>query len=88
MSSTLVDERLRKIATRMPRPTTTSAAATTITKNASTWPSRAPLTLAKAMNDRLTALSISSTHMNTTMALRRIRTPATPMPNSRAESSR
>jgi hypothetical protein len=87
-SSTEIDERLRKMATRMPRPTTTSAAATAITKKARTWPSRAPLVLAKVTNDRLTAFSISSMHMNTTMALRRISTPATPMPNRMAESSR
>jgi hypothetical protein len=40
------------------------------------------------MKDRLTAFSISSMHMNTTMALRRISTPVTPMANSTADSSR
>ena len=40
---------------------------------------------AKVTNARLVALSISSTHMNTTMALRRSSTPAAPIENSSAE---
>ena len=35
------------------RPTTTSAAATTITKNAAIWPSRLPFCLAKVTSARL-----------------------------------
>ena len=63
-------------------PTTTSAAATTIVKNAKTCPSRLPCIRAKATNARFEALSISSTHMNTTMALRRNSMPNAPRLNS------
>ena len=41
-----------------------------------------------ATNVRLTALSISSTHMNSTSGLRRTITPTTPMENSTADSMR
>src|SRR5438067_10210382 len=37
------------------------------------------------MNDRLTALSMSSTHMKMMIALRRVSTPTTPITNSTAE---
>src|SRR3712207_8753613 len=67
------------------RPTTTSAAATTMTKKAMTWPSSVPVARAKVTSVRFTELSISSTHMNTTMALRRTRTPTAPMVNRRSE---
>ena len=43
---------------------------------------------AKVTRVRLTALSISSMHMNTTIALRRTSTPTAPMANSSADSSR
>ena len=72
----------------MASPTTTSAAATTITKNAMIWPSRVPLIREKVTSARLTALSISSTHMNSTIALRRTSTPTAPMVNSAADSTR
>ena len=78
-SSTDADWRARKIDIRIARPTTTSAAATTITKNAMTCPSSDPCILAKATNARLTAFSMSSTHMNTTIALRRTSTPTAPI---------
>src|SRR4051794_15126762 len=39
------------------------------------------------MNDRLTALSISSTHMKMMIALRRVSTPTTPIVNSTAEKN-
>src|SRR5579884_3048556 len=68
------------------RPTAASAAATVITKNTNTWPAT-PYACAKATNVRLTALSISSTHMNTMIALRRINTPNTPITNSTAEKN-
>ena len=42
---------------------------------------------AKATNVRFTALSISSTHMKITIALRRISTPTTPIANSTAETA-
>src|SRR5215467_7942046 len=65
-------------------PTAASAAATEITKNTNTSPP-APYCCAKAMKVRLTAFSISSTHMNTMIALRRINTPNRPMTKSTAE---
>src|SRR3712207_7485768 len=69
-------------------PTTTSAAATTMTKNAAIWPSRLPWTRAKVTSARFEALSISSTHMNTTIALRRVGTPTQPFVDNRADRTR
>src|SRR2546429_7111474 len=57
------------------RPTAASAAATAITKNTKIWPAT-PSDWASATNVRFTALSISSTHMKMTMALRRSSTPS------------
>src|SRR5690348_6477458 len=68
----------------MARPTAASAAATVMTKNTNTCPA-APYACANATKVRFTALSISSTHMNTMIALRRISTPKTPIVNSTAE---
>src|SRR6266496_241306 len=68
----------------MARPTAASAAATAITKNTNTCPPT-PSRCASAMKVRFTALSISSTHMKITMALRRSSTPATPSVNRTAE---
>src|SRR6185437_7187873 len=68
-------------------PTAASAAATVITKNTNTWPA-APYACANATNVRFTALSISSTHMNTMIALRRVSTPTTPIVNKTAEKKR
>src|SRR5216110_180332 len=65
-------------------PTAASAAATAITKNTKTCPAM-PRLCARATNVRLTALSISSTHMKITIALRRTSTPATPSVKSTAE---
>src|SRR5919198_1646277 len=65
-------------------PTAASAAATVITKNTNTCPPT-PYTCENATKLRFTALSISSTHMNTMIALRRVSTPTTPMVNSAAE---
>src|SRR5690606_8459221 len=87
-SSTEAERRVRKIDMMMASPTTTSAAATTITKKAMTCPSTVPAIRAKVTSVRLTALSISSTHMKTTIALRRTSTPTTPMLNSNADSSK
>jgi hypothetical protein len=47
-----------------------------------------PLIRAKVTRLRFTALSISSMHMNTTIALRRSSTPTAPIENSAADSSR
>jgi hypothetical protein len=46
-----------------------------------TCPSRLACSLAKATNERLTAFSISSTHMKMTRALRRTSTPTAPITN-------
>jgi len=67
---------------------TTSQAATTMVKKATAWPSSSPCMRAKVTKARLPALSINSTHMNMTMALRRSSTPAAPMVNSSADRYR
>src|SRR5881394_619996 len=67
-------------------PTAASAAATVITKKTKTCPPT-PYDCANATKVRLTALSISSTHMNTMMAFRRMSTPNTPIVNSTAEKN-
>src|SRR5690349_16740302 len=67
-------------------PTAASAAATVMTKNTNTCPAT-PYCWANATNVRFTALSISSTHMNTMMTLRRINTPNTPITNNTAEKN-
>src|SRR5207247_2478086 len=71
----------------MASPTAASAAATAMTNNTKIWP-LTPSRWASATNVRFTALSISSTHMKITMALRRISTPAKPIVNRTAESAR
>ena len=68
-----------------------TAAATAMEKMANITPCSASgfaLYLQKAMKFRFAALSINSTPMSTTMALRRVNTPARPMQNSSAETSR
>src|SRR5690606_9378047 len=87
-SSTLAERRVRKISMMMASPTTTSAAATTITKNAITWPCRSPCIRANVTSARFAAFSISSMHMNSTIALRRTSTPTAPITNSSADSAR
>src|SRR5579871_2705609 len=76
------------MATMMPRPTTTSAAATTITKNTTDWPPMSLSMRANVTKVRLTALSMSSTHMNMTSTLRLISRPTAPMVNSTAATVR
>src|SRR5881628_2203939 len=71
----------------MASPTAASAAATAITKKTNTCPPT-PRRCARATKVRFTALSISSTHMKITIALRRSSTPATPSVNSTAEMAR
>src|SRR5690606_17684355 len=68
-------------------PMTTSAAATTRTKKVASWPSRVPKARPADTRVRLTALSISSTHMNITRALRRTRMPIAPIAKRAAASS-
>src|SRR5918996_2938483 len=69
------------------RPTTTSAAATTIEKNASTWPSRARCIRENATSARFTAFSCSSTDMKIRSAFLRSSTPSVPRANSTPEST-
>src|SRR3954466_12649395 len=68
----------------MASPTAASAAATVMTKKTNTCPAT-PYCWANAMKVRLTALSISSTHMKMMIAFRRVSTPTTPIVNSTAE---
>ena len=63
-------------------PTAASAAATVITKNTRICPVAFPIYCENAMSERLTELSISSTHINTTIAFRCVRTPTTPVVKS------
>jgi hypothetical protein len=51
-------------------------------------PSRLPLIRLKATRARFAAFSISSMHMNSTMALRRMSTPVAPMVNRMPASTR
>src|SRR5262249_4668877 len=69
---------LRWAAMMIASPTAASAAATVRTKKTRTWPSIVPRARLKATKARFTALSMSSTHMNTVMTLRRRNTPTAP----------
>ena len=79
-------------------PTLTSAAATTMIKNTKIWASLAKVAdafatalmaciLEKATNNKFTALSINSTHMKIIIALRRIKTPITPIVNNATDNA-
>src|SRR5215211_5896060 len=72
----------------IPRPTTTSQAAITITISAKTWPSWLPSEREKASSARFPAFSISSRQSRITSGLRRSRTPETPTAKSSAERTR
>lgn len=67
-------------------PTAASAAATAITKNTNSCPTDWPRKDEKATNVRFAEFNISSTDMNTIIALRRINTPVTPTININALS--
>src|SRR5262245_22234775 len=71
--------RLRNIARTTARPTATSPAATAMVKTAKTWPLMAFSCRLKAMRFRLAAFIISSIDIRMMMALRRVRTPMTPI---------
>src|SRR4029077_16576714 len=77
-SSTSSSRPSRKICVISASPTTTSAAATTITMNANICPSSLLRKRPYATSATFAALSISSMHMKTTIGLRRISTPAAP----------
>src|SRR5207237_1134696 len=72
----------------MAMPTSTSAAATAITRKANTTPSSELRNRLSAANARFTALSISSMHMKTTSGLCRTRKPTAPMVKSAPLNSR
>ena len=63
----------------MANPTAASAAATAMTKKAKSTPSMDWRKRERVTNVRLTELSINSMHMKTTIALRRVKAPITPM---------
>src|SRR5439155_20171510 len=88
MSSAVAPWRRRKIDKISARPITTSAAATTRVKNTNTCPPMSSSIRAKVTNVRLTALSMSSTHMNMTRALRRTSRPMAAMQNISAATVR
>src|SRR5713226_4092212 len=81
ISSTSMTGLLRYAESTIASPTATSAAAITKTKTTNTLPrsSTAPYFRENATSARFAALSMSSTHMRMTTALRRTRTPAQPM---------
>src|SRR5437773_12007751 len=82
ISSANTVSRLRKKAMMIPRPTAASAAASAMMKSAKTWPATSPYKRENATRLMFTALRISSMDMSTTMTLRRVTTPTTPMMKS------
>src|SRR5919204_2291834 len=72
----------RPSATIMPRPTTTSDAATAITAIANTWPSSWPSRRANAISARFAPLSMISTDSRMISGLRRRKTPSAPVTKS------
>ena len=76
-----VDFVFRKIIIKMARPTATSAAATTITKNTNTCALLSPKYLENATINKFTAFSINSTHMKMIIAFLLNKTPSTPIQN-------
>src|SRR5260370_6601339 len=79
ISSANTVSRFRKKAMMIPRPTAASAAASAIMKRAKTCPATSPYKRGQATRLMFTALRISSMDMCTTMTLRRVTTPITPM---------
>src|SRR6185436_17397325 len=71
-SSTLMVFRLRNSTTRIARPMADSAAATVRMKNTNTWPAASPRKCEKAMKFRLTASSISSIAISSTIRFFRL----------------
>src|SRR5256885_648960 len=76
----------RRMKTR--RPPGASAAATVMTIKTKSCPDTSLKKLEKATNVRLTALSVSSMHINIEITLRLMMTPTTPIVNRTAESAR
>jgi hypothetical protein len=68
------------------KPTAASAAATAITKNTKSCPTVSPKYEEKVIKVRFAELSISSTHIKTTIAFLLVRTPIIPTENINALS--
>src|SRR6188508_1725083 len=88
MRSTSRSRFRRAIATMSPRPTQTSAAATAITASAKTCPSICPNSREKPTNARFDAFSMISSESSTISGLRRRSTPAVPIENRIAATTR
>src|SRR5216683_1530474 len=82
ISSANTVSRLRKKAMMIPRPTAASAAASAMMKSAKTCPATSPYKRENATRLMFTAFRISSMDMSTTITLRRVTTPITPMMKS------
>ena len=70
------------------KPTAASAAATVIMKKTNICPFKLPKNDENVTKTRFTELSISSIHINTTIAFRLTNTPITPIENKRSASVR
>src|SRR5258708_14115211 len=79
ISSSKTVSRLRKNAMMIPSATAASAAASAMMNSAKTCPATSPYRREKATRLMFTAFKISSMDMSTTMTLRRVTTPITPM---------
>src|SRR5260370_37902892 len=88
ISSANTVSRFRKKAMMIPSPTAASAAASAIMKSAKTCPATSPYKRENATRLMFTAFRISSMDMSTTITLRRVTTPITPMMNSATPSNR
>src|SRR5712692_1860251 len=82
ISSAKTVSRLRKNAMMIPSATAASAAASAMMKSAKTWPATSPYKREKATRFMFTAFRISSMDMSTTITLRRVTTPITPIMKS------
>src|SRR5256884_9537588 len=82
ISSANTVSRFRKKAMMIPSPTAASAAASAMMKSAKTWPATSPYKRENATRLMFTAFRISSMDMSTTITLRRVTTPITPMMKS------
>src|SRR5205807_9021431 len=82
ISSANTVSRFRKKAMMIPSPTAASAAASAMMKSAKTCPAASPYNRENATRLMFTAFRISSMDMSTTMTLRLVTTPITPMMKS------
>src|SRR5262249_12636257 len=87
-ASGLSDSRWRNRPITTASPTAASAAATVMTKNVMICPSTLPCARPNATNDRLTAFSMISIDRRMVIRLRRRNTPAVPIANRTADTTR